>query len=282
MTPSDNYVNLNGGGLQIEGGTFTSKSPLWRTSNMEHNFCKVTGGALILDTQSSAMRLVGADVATGLEGASIVGKDGQPLQIKNVEGYAQLCDDAGNVSAYAKITASGSVAPSQPEPAAGGFADVAPSAYYASPVAWAVEKGITTGTSSTAFSPEQTCTKAQIITFLWRAAGSPEPQGASPFSDVKSDMYYAKATAWAAENGMADGDTFSPDAPCTREMAVEFMWKHAGSPSAPEASFTDASSGAVNWAVAQGVTYGTSDSTFSPETTCTRAQIVTFLYRAFA
>lgn len=102
------------------------------------------------------------------------------------------------------------------------------------------------------------------------------------FTDVSADAYYADAAAWAAEEGIADGDAFAPDAPCTREMAVEFMWKYAGSPDAADASFADVSSDAVNWAVAEGVTNGTSDSTFSPDGTCTRGQIVTFLYRAFA
>lgn len=168
----------------------------------------------------------------------------------------------------------------QTEPSA--FLDVANDAYYAQPVSWAVEKNITSGTSDTTFSPDDTCTKAQIITFLWRAAGSPKPQSAGAFSDVASDAYYADATDWAAENGMADGDSFNPEAPCTREMAVEFMWKHAGSPDAAQANFDDVSSGAVNWALSQGVTSGTSDTTFSPNDTCTRGQIVTFLYRAFA
>mgnify|MGYP005969311173 CR=1 FL=1 len=167
-------------------------------------------------------------------------------------------------------------------PSAPVFSDVAANAYYADAVAYAVEKGITTGTSATTFSPEESCTRAQIITFLWRAAGSPEPKNISPFSDVKTDAYYAKAAAWAAENGMADGSTFSPDAPCTREMAVEFIWKHAGSPDAAQANFTDVSSAAVSWAVEAGVTSGTSATEFSPDDICTRGQIVTFLYRAFA
>lgn len=162
------------------------------------------------------------------------------------------------------------------------FSDVASDAYYADSVSWAVEQGVTDGTSDTTFSPDRTCTRAQIITFLWRAAGSPEPAGVNAFVDVAADAYYAEATAWAAENDMASGEKFYPDAPCTREMAVEFMWKHAGSPSAVPADFADISSGAVDWAVANGVTDGTSDTTFSPDDTCTRGQIVTFLYRAFA
>lgn len=162
------------------------------------------------------------------------------------------------------------------------FADVTADAYYAAPVVWAVEKAITVGTSDTEFSPEETCTRAQIITFLWRAAGSPEPQSPGVFSDVADDAYYAKAATWAAENGMVSGDTFAPEEPCTRQMAVEFMWKHAGSPDASPANFSDVSSDAVDWALSNGVTSGTSDTTFSPKEICTRAQIVTFLYRAFA
>lgn len=155
-------------------------------------------------------------------------------------------------------------------------------AYYADAVKWAVGKEITTGITAATFSPNNTCTAAQILTFLWRAAGSPEPKNLSAFSDVKTDAYYAKAAAWAKENGMVSGDALSPNAPCTRLMAVEFMWKQASSPSADKAGFTDVSSDAVNWAVKNGVTSGTTADTFSPNTVCTRAQIVTFLYRAFA
>ncbi len=162
------------------------------------------------------------------------------------------------------------------------FSDVDDGAYYAEPVEWAVANGITDGTSNTTFSPEQTCTRGQIITFLWRAAGCPVPQRLDYFSDVDIDSYYAPAAAWAKEQGMAEGSKFSPEAPCTREMAVEFMWKQSGSPAASAAGFTDVSSPAVNWAVANGVTDGTSDTTFSPKQTCTRGQIVTFLFRAFA
>lgn len=160
------------------------------------------------------------------------------------------------------------------------FADVSSDAWYADPVTWAVGQGITNGTSETTFSPDDTCTRGQIITFLYRAAGSPAVSGTANVSDA-GNTYYTDAVLWAAENGLFSGSAFSPDAPCTREMAVEFMWKYAGSPAAAEASFTDVSSDAVNWAVAQGVTNGTSETTFSPDTTCTRAQIVTFLYRAF-
>ena len=167
------------------------------------------------------------------------------------------------------------------------FTDVAADAYYAGPVAWAVEKGITSGTTATTFSPGTTCTTAQILTFLWRAKGSPEPAGkASPFSDIKESDYYYKAALWAKENGLVSGTAFNGSAPCTRAATVTYLWKLAGSPSAAPASFTDVSSAAkyaqaVAWAVEKGVTSGTTATTFSPDQTCTRGQIVTFLYRAY-
>lgn len=161
------------------------------------------------------------------------------------------------------------------------FTDVPKGSWYDEAVTWAVAKGITTGTTPTTFSPDTECTRAEIITFLWRAAGSPEPAGSNPFSDVAAGTYYTKAAVWAAEQGMASGNVFSPSALCTREMAVDFMWKYAGKPSAPQAGFTDVSSSAVNWAVSAGVTNGTTPTTFSPKDTCTRAQIVTFLNRGF-
>lgn len=177
--------------------------------------------------------------------------------------------------------------PSDPTPAAPAFTDVSASAYYAEPVAWAVEKGITAGATDTTFNPSGLCSRAHIITFLWRAAGSPEPSGTDLPADVDSGAYYAKAVQWAMENGIAEsGDAFDPGAPCTRAMAVEFMWKYAGSPSAtPADKFTDVSGDyaqAVQWALENGVTNGATDTTFGPDNTCTRAQIVTFLYRAYA
>ena len=164
-----------------------------------------------------------------------------------------------------------------------GFKDVAPGQYYYAPVSWAVGKQITNGTSATAFSPAQTCTRGQIITFLWRAAGCPTPDGAAPCTDVDAADYYHDAVAWAYENGMAEGRSFAPKAPCTRQMAVDFMWKAAGSPDVQRTvPFTDVDGTqkqAVAWALQMGVTNGTSATAFSPDATCTRGQIVTFLYR---
>ena len=166
----------------------------------------------------------------------------------------------------------------------GGFTDVKKTDWFADPVLWAVEKNITAGTSDTTFSPNADCTTAQILSFLWRANGSPKPTTVNPFSDVKSGDWYADAAAWAYEKGLVSGTAFGGDTLCTRSMAVTYMWKAAGSPSARAASFTDVSAGAeyadaVAWAVEQGVTAGTSDTTFSPDSVCTRGQIVSFLYR---
>lgn len=170
------------------------------------------------------------------------------------------------------------------------FSDVSSTAYYYNAVRWAAAKGITAGTSAITFSPNASCTRAQMAVFLWRAAGSPEPRSAeTPFVDVRPDAYYAKAVLWAAEQGITSGTsatTFSPDAVITRAQAVTFLYQAAGTPAVKgENPFEDVASDAyyataVLWAAAEGITAGTSDTAFSPDTACTRAQIVTFLYRS--
>ena len=168
------------------------------------------------------------------------------------------------------------------------FVDVKSGDYYYDAVLWAAKNGITSGTDAVHFSPEQPCTRAQIVTFLWRAAGSPEPKGAaSGMTDVVSGSYYEKAVAWAIENGITTGttaSTFSPDATCTRAQSVTFLYRALGTAPTTVNGFTDVTADAfyadaVAWAVESGVTNGTTDSTFSPNNGCTRAQIVTFLYR---
>ncbi len=170
------------------------------------------------------------------------------------------------------------------------FYDVPNGAYFYEAVKWAVENGITTGVGNDLFAPEQPCTRAQIVTFLWRAAGSPEPKGAaSGMSDVVSGSYYEKAVAWAIENGITTGTTattFSPDATCTRGQSVTFLYRALKGTASGSVNFTDVPANAfyadaVNWAVASDVTNGTSATTFSPNADCTRAEIVTFLYRAY-
>ena len=169
------------------------------------------------------------------------------------------------------------------------FYDVPNNAYFYEAVKWAVENGITTGVGNDLFAPEQPCTRAQIVTFLWRAAGSPEPKAMSSFTDVPANAYYAKAVAWAVENGITNGMTatmFAPDATCTRGQSVTFLYRALKGTASGSTNFTDVKSDAfyadaINWAVANNVTNGTSNTTFSPNADCTRAEIVTFLYRAY-
>lgn len=169
------------------------------------------------------------------------------------------------------------------------FSDVSTSAYYYEAVKWAQEKGITGGIGNGLFGPNQPCTRAQIVTFLWRAAGSPEPKSMSSFSDVSADSYYAKAVAWAVENGITTGTgdgKFSPDATCTRAQSVTFLFRAIGKLVDSKAEFSDVLTdsyyaNAVAWAVENGVTNGIGDGLFGPINSCTRAQIVTFLFRAY-
>lgn len=172
---------------------------------------------------------------------------------------------------------------------AAGFTDVPQGAYYKDAVDWAVENNITSGVSATAFSPDETCTRAQAVTFLWRANRQPNATGSNSFADVADNTYYNEAVQWAATNGITSGtssDTFEPDAPVTRAQVVTFLYRDAGSPIASGGNpFADVPSDsyyrdAVRWAVAQGITAGTSANAFSPDESCTRAQIITFLYRA--
>ena len=170
------------------------------------------------------------------------------------------------------------------------FTDVVRNSYYYDAVKWATQAGITNGTSATTFSPNEGCTRAQMVTFLWRANGSPEPKSSkNPFTDIKAGTFYYKAVLWAYEEGITTGTTattFSPEKTCTRAEAVTFLWRSAGKPATSSTSspFTDIKAGtfyykAVLWASATGVTKGTTTTTFSPNDNCVRAQIVTFLYR---
>ena len=169
------------------------------------------------------------------------------------------------------------------------FYDVPNDAYYYEAVKWAVEKGVTNGIGNNLFGPDQTCTRAQIVTFLYRAAGSPEPTGSASFADVSADSYYAKAVAWAVENGITTGvggDRFAPDDACTRAQVVTFLARAAKAVSDGQAAFTDIPAdayyaSAVAWAADNGVTTGVSGGRFAPDSDCTRAQIVTFLYRLY-
>ena len=167
------------------------------------------------------------------------------------------------------------------------FSDVSTSDYYYDAVLWAVENGVTNGTSATTFGPDMAVSRAQMVTFLWRAHGSPKATGTNPFTDVSTSDYYYDAVLWAVANGVSNGTsatTFSPDTAVTRSQAVTFQWRAAGSPVVSGSSFGDVATdayyvNAVTWAVANGITNGTGGNTFSPDVVVSRAQAVTFLYR---
>ena len=171
------------------------------------------------------------------------------------------------------------------------FIDVPAGSYYEDAVIWAVDKGITTGTSATTFNPNGICTRAQAVTFLWRAAGSPAAKSAvMPFTDVKAGSYYYDAVLWAVENGITKGTsdtTFSPDATCSRAQIVTFLWRANGSPAVSgNSAFTDVAAdayyaAAVTWAEKNDITGGIGGGLFGSNNNCTRAQIVTFIYRNY-
>ena len=223
-----------------------------------------------------------------LKSLTAVEKDGTALDLADLGGgkYAFLMP-AGKVTVTAEWETVSTVRHT--------FADVSADAYYADAVAWAVEKGITGGTGESTFSPDADCTRAQIVTFLWRAAGSPVVNYAMDFADVSDDAYYAAAVRWAVSEGITGGTgegTFSPDDTCTRAQAVAFLYRSeqaGGGGMQGEWMFhnpfddVDLESyygEAVMWAVANGVTTGTGETTFSPHSGCTRGQIVTLLHRA--
>ena len=217
-----------------------------------------------------------------LETLTVTDKNGNELTLKDKgDGKYTFTMPAGKVEVKATFMEDNSML--------NFFYDVPNGAYFYEAVKWAVKNGITTGVGNDLFAPEQPCTRAQIVTFLWRAAGSPEPKTASSFTDVPANAYYAKAVAWAVENGITNGMTatmFAPDATCTRGQSVTFLYRALKGTASATSSFVDVSANAfyadaVGWAVSGKVTDGTSSTTFSPDDNCTRGQIVTFLYRAY-
>ena len=217
-----------------------------------------------------------------LETLTVTDKNGNELTLKDKgDGKYTFTMPAGKVEVKATFMEDNSVL--------NFFYDVPNGAYFYEAVKWAVKSGVTNGLSDTMFGPYESCTRAQIVTFLWRAAGSPKPKTASSFTDVPVSTYYAKAVAWAVENGITNGmteTTFAPDEACTRGQSVTFLHRALKGTASGSVNFTDVPANAfytdaVNWAVANNVTNGTSNTTFSPNADCTRAEIVTFLYRAY-
>ena len=221
-----------------------------------------------------------SDKGYTLETLTVVDKNGDKVKLTGKNGKYTFTMPASKVTVKATFMEDNSML--------NFFVDVPADAYYYDAVLWAAENGITGGTSDTTFSSNAPCTRAQIVTFLWRAAGSPVVNYAMNFSDVPADAYYAEAVRWAASLGITTGTgngMFSPDATCTRAQAMAFIWRSQKSAAADGANpFNDVAADAyyadaVLWAVANGITNGTSDTTFSPNANCTRAQIVTFLFR---
>ncbi len=230
---------------------------------------------------STVIITVEPDEGYALDEITVTDKDGNSLKLTDKgDGKYSFTMPSGKVDIDATFKKLVETSP---------FADVSTDAYYYEAVKWAAENNITGGIGNGLFGPDLTCTRGQIVTFLWRAAGSPEPTALSTFTDVVADAYYAKAVAWAVENGVTNGTsatTFSPDDSCTRGQAVTFLWRALGQLAGDTASFSDVPADsyfaqAVAWAAQSGVTTGTGNGRFSPDALCTRAQIVTFLFRAY-
>ena len=250
-------------------------------SKTEHG--TVTVSPRYADKGDTVTVTVKPDSGYVLETLTVTDKNGNELTLKDKgNGKYTFTMPAGKVEVKATFMEDNSML--------NFFYDVPNNAYFYEAVKWAVENGITTGVGNDLFAPEQPCTRAQIVTFLWRAAGSPEPKGAaSGMTDVVSGSYYEKAVAWAIENGITTGtttSTFSPDATCTRAQAVTFLARALNAKAASAAEFSDVPTDsyfadAVAWAAANGVTEGIGGGLFGSDNDCTRGQIVTFLYRAY-
>ena len=229
---------------------------------------------------STVTIMVYPDRGYELEMLMVMDKKGSELDLRKWGGEYSFIMPAGDVTVRARFVEE---APTQ------SFADVSTDAYYYEAVKWAAKNGITGGVGNGLFAPDAPCTRAQIVTFLWRAAGSPEPKNASSFSDVPASAYYAKSVAWAVENVITTGtgnERFSPDATCTRAQSVTFLYRALSTRAEGTAEFRDVPKNAyyadaVAWAAANGITTGIGGGLFGPDNDCTRAQIVTFLFRTY-
>ena len=263
------------------GGSHTTYYPVNTPAKSE-------GGSVVVSPKSASKGsavTVTATAASGYQVAQVsaVDKDGKTVSLTDKgDGVYTFVMPASKVDVTARFAQVQK--PEEKDP----YGDVSKDSYYYDAVKWAAETGVTTGVGDGLFAPEWVCTRGQIVTFLWRASGSPAPKATElPFTDVAADAYYAQAVLWAVENGITNGTsetTFSPDQTCTRAHAVAFLYRMSGSPAAAGSTFSDVAAdayyrAAVAWAVEKGITNGTSGTTFSPDDTCTRGQIVTFLYR---
>lgn len=284
FTPTDaNYTTLTGSielYAKSSGGGGGSYTPSYSIT-----VDKTENGTITVSPKSASKGdtvtiTVKPDKGYELEMLKALDKDGDALKLTEKNGKYTFKMPSG------KVTVKGSFVEETPVQI---FKDVPVDAYYYEAVKWAAEKGITGGVGNGLFAPNQPCTRAQIVTFLWRAAGSPAPKNMSSFADVPADAFYAKAVAWAVENGITGGTgdgKFSPDATCTRAQAVTFLYRASGAPAVSgNAAFSDVATNAyyaaaVKWAEKNGITGGIGGGLFGSDNDCTRAQIVTFLYRS--
>lgn len=286
------YTTVTATGTEPVEYTFTYSRPSSGSSSSDPTYAvsapsKTENGSVTVSPKSASKGdtvtvTVKPDSGYVLETLTVTDKNGNELTLKDKgNGKYTFTMPAGKVEVKATFMEDNSML--------NFFYDVPNGAYFYEAVKWAVKNGITNGVGNDLFAPEQPCTRSQIVTFLWRAAGSPEPKGtAAGMTDVVPGSYYAKAVAWAVENGITTGTaegTFSPDATCTRAQAVTFLARAQNAKATGKTAFSDVPADsyfadAVAWAQANGVTTGTSETTFSPDNDCTRAQIVTFLYRA--
>ena len=306
----DDKGNARPGDTKVEANT----SYKWRFTPADANYTTLTGSIELYHKSSSGgggwyytyhtiKATAGTNGSISPSGWTSVrdGRD-QTFTITPDKGYAvaKVLVDGKSVGAvksytFKNVTKDHTIEAifmkSNGNPQTGVFVDVAEGSYYEEAIDWAVEKGITNGVSSNMFAPNDPCTRAQIVTFLWRAAGSPAPKSMSSFTDVPADAFYAKAVAWAVENGITSGTgegKFSPNSTCTRAQAVTFLYRASGSPAVSgKAEFSDVSTtafyaDAVVWAAKKGITTGIGGGLFGSDNDCTRGQIVTFLWRAMA
>ena len=283
FTPADGNYTILTGSIELyhrssSGGSYT---PSYTVSVDKTENGTITASPKSASKGDTVTFTVKPDKGYELDTLKVLDQNGDKVKLTEKDGKYTFKMPDSKVEIQATFVKEAEISP---------FGDVSTDAYYYEAVKWAQKKGITGGIGNDLFGPNQSCTRAQIATFLWRAAGSPEPKNMSSFSDVPTDSYYAKAVAWAVENGITAGTgdgKFSPNAPCTRAQSVTFLYRASGSPAVSDSAvFADVEANAfyadaVAWAVANGVTNGTTSSTFSPDNGCTRAQIVTFLYRAF-
>ena len=272
--------STSGGGGGGGGGGFSAPSYSVSVDDVKHG--TVTVSPQSASKGDSVTITAAPDKGYELSGIKVIDQNGREVKLTDKgSGKYTFTMPAGKVTIKADFIA---------QTVDSVFADVSADAYYYEAVKWAADKGITGGIGDSLFAPNQSCTRAQIVTFLWRAAGSPEPKALSSFADVPADAYYAKAVAWAVENGITDGTsdtTFAPGTICTRAHGVTFLSRAAKANTASgNSNFADVDANAyyasaVKWAVDNGITNGISSSLFGPDSSCTRAQIVTFLYRMY-